>query len=50
MVHDTVQGVAGLLAWMVNTVASGLIGLLVGAVVVAVWHVLPLPGKKKAAH
>jgi predicted DNA repair protein MutK len=49
-VHDTVQGVAGLLAWMVNTVASGLIGLLVGAVVVAVWHVLPLPGKKKAAH
>jgi predicted DNA repair protein MutK len=49
-VHDTVQGVAGLLAWGVNTVASGLIGLLVGAVVVAVWHVLPLPGKKKAAH
>jgi predicted DNA repair protein MutK len=49
-VHDTVHAVAGLLAWVVNTVASGLVGLLVGAVAVAVWHVLPLPGRDKAAH
>ncbi|GAA5027409.1 DUF808 domain-containing protein [Terrabacter aeriphilus] len=36
-----VAGVGGLLAWVVNTLASALIGLLVGAVVVAVLHVLP---------
>jgi predicted DNA repair protein MutK len=29
------------LAWFVNTFASAIIGLLVGAVVVAVMHVVP---------
>jgi predicted DNA repair protein MutK len=48
-VSDTVQAAAGLLAWLTNTVASGVIGLVVGAVVVAIWHVLPLPGRKGAA-
>lgn len=31
----------GVLGWLVNTGASGLVGLLVGAVIVAVLHVLP---------
>jgi predicted DNA repair protein MutK len=40
-VHDAVSGIGGVLAWLVNTFASALIGLIVGAVVVAVMHVLP---------
>jgi predicted DNA repair protein MutK len=36
-----VAGIGGFLAWVVNTLASALIGLVVGAVVVAVLHVLP---------
>jgi hypothetical protein len=40
-VHDAVSGIGGVLAWLVNTFASALIGLVVGAVVVAVMHVLP---------
>ena len=48
-VHDAAEAVGGVLAWMVNTAASALIGLVIGAVAVAVWHVLPLPGRKKTA-
>src|SRR3954470_4809599 len=40
-----VAGVGGLLGWLVNTLASALIGLVVGAVIVAVLHVLPRRGK-----
>ena len=36
-----VGGVGGFLAWLVNTLASALAGLLVGAVVVAVLHLVP---------
>jgi hypothetical protein len=36
-----VSGVGGLLAWLTNTLASALIGLVVGAIVVAVLHVVP---------
>jgi predicted DNA repair protein MutK len=36
-----VAGIGGLLAWVVNTLASALIGLVVGAVIVAVLHVIP---------
>ncbi|GAA1967472.1 DUF808 domain-containing protein [Terrabacter lapilli] len=36
-----VAGVGGLLAWVVNTLASALVGLVVGAVIVAVLHVVP---------
>jgi predicted DNA repair protein MutK len=35
-VHHAVQGVGGLLAWLVNTAASAVVGLIVGAVVVAI--------------
>ena len=45
-VHDAVEGIGAALAWLVNTAASALIGLVVGAVAVAVMHVLPF-GKKK---
>jgi uncharacterized protein len=47
-VVDHATGVAGgVLAWLLNTGASACIGLAVGAVVVAVMHVLPL---RKAEH
>jgi predicted DNA repair protein MutK len=48
-VHD-VAGVGGLLAWLVNTLASALIGLVVGAVTVAVLHLLPRRKGAPAAH
>ena len=48
-VHDAAHAVGGVLAWVVNTAASALVGLVVGAVAVAVWHVLPLRGRKGAA-
>ncbi|WP_209305725.1 DUF808 domain-containing protein [Mycobacterium sp. PS03-16] len=47
-VHHAVPGVGGVLAWLVNTAASAVIGLVVGALVVAVMHVLPF-GKKHHA-
>lgn len=43
-----VGGVGGVLAWLVNTGASAVIGLVVGALVVAVVHVLPF--RRKAEH
>lgn len=51
-VHHAVAGVGGLLGWVVNTVASAAVGLVVGAVVVAVMHVLPFGHGKgdDAAH
>jgi hypothetical protein len=39
-VADAVPAVGGLLAWLTNTLASALLGLVVGAVVVAVMHVV----------
>jgi predicted DNA repair protein MutK len=42
--EEAVHGVAGLggvLAWLVNTLASALFGLAVGAVIVAIMHVIP---------
>ena len=45
-VHD-VAGVGGVLAWLVNTAASAVIGFVVGAVVVAVMQVLPFGRKDK---
>jgi predicted DNA repair protein MutK len=40
-----VEAVGGALAWLANTAASALVGLIVGAVVVAVIHALPF-GRK----
>jgi uncharacterized protein len=46
---EAFAAVSGVLAWLVNTAASAVIGLVVGAIVVGVVHVLPF-GKKKDAH
>ena len=50
-VHD-ITGVGGILAWLVNTAASGLLGLAVGFVVVAVVSRLPFgkTANASAAH
>jgi uncharacterized protein len=47
-VHHAVEAVGGVLAWLVNTAASAVIGIVVGALVLAIVHVLPF-GKKKTA-
>jgi predicted DNA repair protein MutK len=49
-VHHAVEGIGAALGWCVNTAASLAIGVVWGAVVVAVMHVLPLPGRQAAAH
>ena len=50
-VHHAVEGIGAALGWLVNTLASAVVGLAVGAVVVAVMHVLPFGHKKAdAAH
>ncbi len=46
-VHD-VSGVGGVLAWLVNTTASALVGLIVGFAVVAVMSRLPLSKRAEA--
>ncbi|MGD9618512.1 MAG: DUF808 domain-containing protein [Mycolicibacterium sp.] len=42
-----VSGVGAALAWLVNTAASAVVGLVVGLVVVAIMHVLPFGKKDK---
>jgi predicted DNA repair protein MutK len=46
-VHHAVPGVGAVLGWLVNTAASALVGLAVGAVIVAIMHVLPFGKKDK---
>jgi hypothetical protein len=46
-VHHAAQGVGAVLAWLVNTAASAVVGLIVGAVVVAIVNVLPSRRKDK---
>jgi hypothetical protein len=48
-VHHAVSGIGGVLAWLTNTAASALLGLIVGALLVAVVHVLPFGHKDKAS-
>jgi uncharacterized protein len=48
-VHD-VPGMGGVLAWLVDTLGSALVGLVVGAVVVAVMHVVPRRRPAEPAH
>jgi predicted DNA repair protein MutK len=45
--EEAVPAVGGVLTWLVNTLASAVIGLVVGAVVVALTHLLPR--RKQAA-
>ena len=44
--HDAVSAIGGVAGWLVNTAASAVVGLVVGAVAVAVWHVVPKPARK----
>ncbi len=46
-VHHLEEGLAPVLAWLVNTGISAVVGLVVGAIVVGVVHLLPF-GKKHA--
>ena len=48
-IHHAVEAVGGVLAWLVNTAASAAIGLVVGAVVVAIMHLLPF-GHRRDQH
>jgi predicted DNA repair protein MutK len=56
LVHHAEEAVAsapamgGLLAWLTNTLASALVGLVVGALVVAVLHLVPRRKPAQAAH
>ena len=45
-----IAGIGGFLAWLTNTLASALIGLVVGAVVVLVLHLIPRRKKAAVAH
>lgn len=45
LVHHSTGAVGGVLAWLTNTAASAVIGMVVGSVVLGVVHVLPF-GKK----
>lgn len=47
--HDAAPVLAGAVGWIVNTIGSAIAGLVVGAVVVAVLHVLPF-GHPKDPH
>lgn len=49
-VHHAVAGVGAVLAWLVNTGASAVVGLVVGAVVLAIVSALPFGGDKHTAH
>lgn len=52
-VHHATGAIGGVLGWLTNTVASAILGLVVGAIVVAVMHVLPFgkdEGEGAAAH
>nr|CAA9358143.1 MAG: putative membrane protein [uncultured Nocardioidaceae bacterium] len=51
-VHHAVPALGGVLAWLTNTAASALLGLVIGAMLVAVAHLLPFGHKSKetAAH
>ncbi|WP_018155353.1 DUF808 domain-containing protein [Demetria terragena] len=45
-----IAGVGGILAWIVNTLCSAVIGLIVGGIVVAVMHLIPRKDKDAEAH
>jgi uncharacterized protein len=52
-VEDLVHGVpalGGVLSWLVNTLASAVFGVVLGALVVAVMHLIPRRKRQPAAH
>ena len=49
-VHDATGALGGVLAWLTNTVGSAILGLIAGAIVVAVMQVVPRPGGSHKRH
>ena len=49
-VHHALGGAGAIAGWLTNTAISAVVGLVVGAIVLGVLHVVPRPGKKTAAH
>jgi len=49
-VHDATGALGGVLGWLTNTALSAVVGVVVGALLVAVAHVVPKRGGKAAAH
>ncbi|WP_067436927.1 DUF808 domain-containing protein [Nocardioides jensenii] len=49
-VHEAVSGIGAALGWLVNTIASAVIGLIVGAVVVVIMHFLPFGHAAENSH
>jgi predicted DNA repair protein MutK len=49
-VHHALGSVGAIAGWLTNTAASAVLGLLLGAVLVAVMHVLPFGKKDRPAH
>lgn len=49
-VHDATGFLGGVLGWLTNTVGSAVLGLIVGAVVVAVMHVVPRRAGQSSSH
>ncbi|AXV07381.1 Membrane protein, putative [Euzebya pacifica] len=49
-IHDAVEGLGGFLAWLTNTAASAVLGLVVGAVLVAVLSLRPGADSGASAH
>ena len=50
VVHAATGPLGGVLGWLTNTAASAVVGLVVGAIVVAVLHLIPRRRKDAAAH
>lgn len=48
VVGDSLPSISGFASWLTNTTASAILGMIVGAIVVAVMHVIPRKGA--AAH
>ncbi len=46
--HEATGALGGVLAWLTNTTASAVIGIVVGAIVVAVMHLIPRKDKADA--
>jgi predicted DNA repair protein MutK len=49
-VHDATGALGGVLGWLTNTALSAVVGVVVGALLVAVAHVVPKRGGQAAAH
>ena len=49
VVAGLIPAIGGVLSWLTNTLASAVLGLIWGAILVAVLHLLPI-GRKDPVH